>query len=58
MRAFLNIPSVAAFAVWAQQEIRVFVATDGVAVIDPDGPGPFFEVPIAGPLPGTLNFLP
>ena len=27
-------------------------------VVDPDGIGPFFEVPIAGPLPETLNFIP
>ena len=26
--------------------------------IDPDGPGPCFETPIAGPLPEALNFLP
>jgi len=27
-------------------------------VVDPDSAGPFFEVPIAGPLPETLNFIP
>jgi len=26
--------------------------------IDPDGAGPFFETPIAGPLPETLNYIP
>jgi hypothetical protein len=29
-----------------------------VTVIDPDGAGPLFEVPITGPLPETLNFIP
>jgi len=24
--------------------------------VDPDGAGPFFEVPIKDPLPETLNF--
>jgi len=46
----------AAIAVGAQQQIAVFFSTG--AVIDPDGPGPIFEVPIAGPLPETLNFIP
>jgi hypothetical protein len=51
-------PSVAAFALGAQQQIAIFFATEGEVVIDPDGSGPFFEVPIAGPLPETLNFVP
>ncbi len=51
-------PAVAAFAVGAQQQIGFFFATDGAVTIDPDGPAPFFEVPIAGPLPETLNFIP
>jgi hypothetical protein len=54
----INVPSVAAFALGAQQQIGIFFTTDGAVVIDPDGPGPFFEVPIAGPLPETLNFIP
>jgi isopenicillin N synthase-like dioxygenase len=54
----INIPSVAAFAFWAQQQIATFFATEGAVVIDPDGLGPFFEVPIAGPLPEMLNFIP
>lgn len=48
----------APYAVAAQQQIAVFFATGGTTVIDPDGAGPFFEVPIAGPLPETLNFIP
>ena len=51
-------PSVAAFALGAQQQIAIFFATEGAVVIDPDGSGPFFEVPIAGPLPETLSFIP
>jgi hypothetical protein len=53
-----NIGSAATapYAVGAQQQIAVFFATG--AVIDPDGAGPFFEVPIVPPLPETLNFIP
>jgi hypothetical protein len=45
-------------AVAAQQQIGVFLASGGTATIDPDGAGPFFETPIAGPLPEGLNFIP
>jgi len=45
-------------AVAAQQQIATFLASGGTVTIDPDGPGPFFETPIAGPLPEGLNFLP
>jgi hypothetical protein len=51
-------PPVAAVAVGAQSQIAIFFATDGALTIDPDGPGPLFEVPIAGPLPEDLGFLP
>jgi hypothetical protein len=51
-------PAVALAAVEAQSQIGVFFATDGALIIDPDGPGPLFEVPIAGPLPEDLGFLP
>ena len=54
----VGAPSVAAFAVGAQQQIAIFFATEGAVVVDPDGAGPFFEVPIAGPLPETLSFIP
>jgi len=46
----------AGIAVGAQQQIAVFFTTG--AVIDPDGAGPIFEVPIVPPLPETLNFIP
>jgi hypothetical protein len=48
----------APYAIGAQQQIATFFASNGTVVIDPDGAGPFFEVPIAGPLPETLNFIP
>ncbi len=48
----------AAVAVGAQSQIAVFFASNGALTIDPDGPGPLFEVPIAGPLPEDLAFIP
>jgi hypothetical protein len=45
-------------AVGAQTQIAVFFASDGALIIDPDGPGPLFEVPIIGPLPEDLGFIP
>jgi hypothetical protein len=42
----------------ARQQIAEFFASDGINVIDPDGTGPLFEVPIEGPLPEELNFIP
>ena len=46
----------APFAVAAQQQLAIFLASAGGTTIDPDGAGPLFETPIAGPLPETLNF--
>jgi hypothetical protein len=54
----ITTPSVAAVAFGAQRQIAVFFASHGVTIIDPDGPGPLFEVPIAGPLPEDLSFIP
>jgi hypothetical protein len=51
-------PPVAAAAVGAQTQIAVFFVSDGALTIDPDGPGPLFEVPIAGALPEDLGFIP
>ena len=48
----------APYAVAAQRQIATFFASGGATTIDPDGAGPFFETPIAGPLPETLNFIP
>lgn len=54
----INFPAVADIGRGAREQIAEFFASDGVNVIDPDGAGPLFEVPIAGPLPETLNFIP
>jgi len=51
-------PPVAATAIGAQTQIAIFFATNGALTIDPDGPGPLFEVPINGPLPEDLAFIP
>ncbi|MCU1220974.1 MAG: hypothetical protein JWN42_2171 [Candidatus Angelobacter sp.] len=45
-------------AVGAQTQIAVFFTTNGALTIDPDGPGPLFEVPIPGALPEDLGFIP
>lgn len=47
-----------AVAVGAQSQIAIFFSTNGALTIDPDGPGPLFEVPIAGALPEDLGFIP
>ncbi len=51
-------PAVALAAVEAQTQIAIFFASNGAITIDPDGPDPLFETPIAIPLPETLNFIP
>ena len=48
----------APYAVMAQTQIALFFASGGMLTIDPDAAGPYFEVPIVGPLPETLNFIP
>lgn len=53
----IAVPSVAAMTRGVQEQIAVFFASDGTLVIHPD-PARFFEVPIAGPLPEELNFIP
>jgi Bacterial virulence factor lipase N-terminal len=55
-----NIGSAAGapLAVAAQLQIAAFFASNGTLVIDPDNAGPLFEMPIALPLPETLNYLP
>ena len=44
-------PATAAFALQAQAQLATFLASGGAVTIDPDGLGPVFETPIAGPLP-------
>lgn len=51
-------PAAAPAALGAQAQIATFFASHGLTVIDPDGGGPLFEVPINGALPETLNFIP
>ena len=51
-------PAAAGYAVAGQIQIAEFFKSDGAVVIDPDGAGPFFEVPISLPLPETGNFIP
>jgi hypothetical protein len=50
--------AVVGYSVGAQQQIAAFFASLGATVIDPDGAGPYFEVPLVGPLPETLNYIP
>jgi hypothetical protein len=52
----IGIPAAAPFAVGAQTQIAEFFKSNGAVVIDPDGAGPFFEVP-SKDLPETLNFI-
>jgi hypothetical protein len=54
----IGLPAAAPYAVQAQTQMAVFFATQGTTVIDPDGAGPFFEVPVVLPLPETLGFIP
>ncbi len=48
----------ATVAIGAQAQIATFFASDGATIIDPDGAGTLFEVPIVAPLPETTNFIP
>jgi Bacterial virulence factor lipase N-terminal len=54
----IAIPAAVPYAIAAQRQIAAFFASNGALIIDPDGPAPFFEVPIALPLPESLNFIP
>jgi hypothetical protein len=44
-------------ALGAHEQIAVFVASHGQTIIHPE-PRRFFEVPIQGPLPEALNYIP
>ena len=51
---------VAAFrdiALGAQSQIAMFFASEGESIVHPE-PARFFEVPIQGPLPEDLNYIP
>jgi hypothetical protein len=54
----ISNPAAAPYAVVAQSQIAAFFASNGALTIDPDGAGPFFEVPVVLPLPEELNFIP
>jgi hypothetical protein len=54
----IAVPAAVPIAVGAQSQIAAFFASNGALVIDPDGGGPLFEVPIQGDLPEGLNFIP
>ena len=49
--------SIRAIALGAQEQAAVFLASLGATVIHPS-PAQWFEVPIVGPLPETLGFIP
>jgi hypothetical protein len=51
-------PAVGDVGAGALRQIAEFFASDGDLVIDPDGAGPLFEVPIVPPLPEDLGFIP
>ena len=51
-------PAAAPYAIGAQTQIGIFFESDGTVVVDPDGASPLLEVPITGPLPEMLNFIP
>ena len=40
------------------ESVGKFFESDGLTIIDPDGAGPLFEVPITGPLPEDFNYIP
>jgi hypothetical protein len=54
----IGAAATAGYAVAAQTQIAEFFRSNGSLTIDPDGAGPFFEVPISLPLPEGLNYLP
>jgi Bacterial Ig-like domain len=59
IRVTFNLdPGVIQVAMEAQRQIAVFFASDGLTVLDSDDLGPLFEVPIDGPLPEDLNYIP
>ncbi len=54
----LLVPALGDIGAGAREQIAEFFASNGTSVIDPDGAGTLFEVPISGPLPEELNFIP
>ena len=52
------LPALIPIALAAQEQVAVFLASDGTTIIDPDGPAPIFETPVVLPLPEELSFIP
>lgn len=46
------------YAIAAQRQIAEFLSSNGTRTIDPDGELGIFEMPLIGPLPDGLNFIP
>ncbi len=53
----IHNPAWKEIALGAQRQIATFFATDGQVIIQPE-PKQYFEVPIQGPLPEELNYIP
>lgn len=53
----IDNPGFQAIALGAQEQIARFLTSDGVDIIQPE-PAKYFEVPIQGPLPEDLNYIP
>jgi hypothetical protein len=53
----ITTPAAAPMAFGVQEQIAVFLASNGTVTIHP-APERFFEVPVAGALPEGLNFIP
>jgi len=48
---FRFTPAGIGYAHAGQESVATFLSSDGQVTSDPDGAGPLFETPIAGPLP-------
>jgi hypothetical protein len=48
---FTLTPAGIGYAAAGQESVATFLASDGNTTEDPDGAGPLFETPMAGPLP-------
>ena len=53
----IGVASFRDIALGAQAQIAMFFASDGETIVQPE-PAWFFEVPIQGPLPEELNYIP
>jgi hypothetical protein len=51
-------PATRPFAIAAQRQVAEFLVSGGTSTIDPDGAQGIFEVPLVGPLPEGLNYVP